>query len=68
MENLNPRELVKMAGGPVIVARELGLTHGAVSQWRRVPAQHVVKMAMLAGIPAHQIRPDVFPAPQPEAA
>lgn len=42
------------------VARALGITHGAVSQWRRVPAERVVDVEALTGIPREQLRPDLY--------
>lgn len=68
MSEMEVRVLVKRAGGPVAVASALGLTHGAVSQWRRVPAQHVLTVSDLSGALPHEIRPDVFPKPTPEPA
>jgi hypothetical protein len=52
------------------LARDLGITHGAISQWRRVPAERVVDVERITGISRHTLRPDVFgPAPkQTEAA
>lgn len=43
------------------VARALGITHGAVSQWRRVPAERVVVVSALTGIPRERLRPDLYP-------
>lgn len=42
------------------VARALGITHGAVSQWRRVPAERVLDVEGLTGIPREQLRPDLY--------
>ena len=42
------------------VARALGITHGAVSQWRRVPAERVIAVEGLTGIPREQLRPDLY--------
>ena len=43
------------------VARELGITHGAVSQWRRVPAERVLDVSRITGIPKEDLRPDIYP-------
>lgn len=61
MVSIDVKSVVRLAGGTVFVARALGLTHSAVSQWRRVPAQHASKVADLAKIKPHDVRPDVFP-------
>jgi hypothetical protein len=42
------------------LARALGITHGAVNQWRRVPAERVVAVERITGIPREVLRPDVF--------
>ncbi len=43
------------------IARELGITHGAVSQWRRLPAERVLDVEKITGIPRHELRPDLYP-------
>jgi DNA-binding transcriptional regulator YdaS (Cro superfamily) len=45
------------------VAEALKITHGAVSQWKRVPAERVLDVEKLTGIPRHMLRPDIFPNP-----
>lgn len=45
------------------VARELKITHGAVSQWARVPAERVLIVERITGIPRHLLRPDIYPNP-----
>lgn len=43
------------------IAKELGITHGAVSQWRRVPADRVLEVERLTGVSRHVLRPDIYP-------
>lgn len=43
------------------VARALKITHGAVSQWKRVPAERVIVVEALTGIPRERLRPDLYP-------
>lgn len=50
------------------VARELGITRSAVSQWKSVPVEHVLTIEKSAGIPRHELRPDIYPPPQSEVA
>ncbi len=49
------------------LSRELGITHGAISQWRRVPVERVLDIERITGLPRHVLRPDIYPPPQ-EAA
>ncbi len=50
-------------GGTNAVARLVRVTPQAVSQWHQVPVRHVMALAAAGGVPAHELRPDVFPAP-----
>lgn len=50
------------------LARGLGITHGAIVQWRgRVPASRVVEVERLTGIPRESLRPDLYRASAGEA-
>lgn len=51
----------KAAGDP--------LTSQAVLQWveRGVPSKRVAIVSEVTGIPPHEIRPDIFPAPRRKA-
>lgn len=54
------------------LARGLGITHAAVRQWEgHCPAERVVQVESLTGIPREALRPDLYrrePAPPREAA
>jgi len=56
------KQIIRSAGGPLAVSRAVGRHHSAVCKWWRVPAPLVLTVAGMSGIPAHAIRPDVFPA------
>ena len=43
------------------LAREIGITRGAVAQWDRVPAERVGEVSRVTGIPVDALRPDLFP-------
>lgn len=43
------------------LARGLGITRGAVAQWRQIPANRVGQVSKLTGIPPCILRPDIFP-------
>ena len=54
------------------VAQQLGVTLAMWSRWengrRAIPANRVNDISELTGIPPHELRPDVFRAPQAEDA
>lgn len=43
------------------IAKEAGITPGAVYQWGEVPPEHVLVVERVAGIPRHKLRPDLYP-------
>lgn len=49
------------------IADACGISHGAVWQWRKVPATRVLIVERITGIPRHMLRPDIFPNPAREA-
>lgn len=42
------------------LARELGLTRGAVAQWKKVPAERMADVSRITGISIELLRPDIF--------
>jgi DNA-binding transcriptional regulator YdaS (Cro superfamily) len=50
----------KAAGGTRPLARRLGITASAVSQWERVPAERVVEVERATGVPRELLRPDLY--------
>ncbi len=58
-------ELLARRGTLTRIATGLGISPAAVSQWHRVPAERVEELSRLLGLPAHQLRPDLHPAPMP---
>ena len=53
-------------GAVAHLARELGISHAAIRQWGRVPAERVVEVERITGIPREALRPDLYrraPAP-----
>lgn len=47
-------------GGIVKLSLALGLSRGAASQWRRVPAERVLEVERLTGVPKEILRPDLY--------
>jgi len=57
---------IDAAGGVAKLARLVGVTSQAISQWDRVPAERVLAVEDATGVPAHELRPDVYRAPAAE--
>ncbi|WP_121041978.1 transcriptional regulator [Stenotrophomonas rhizophila] len=51
---------IKELGGPALIGRVCGVSSQAVSQWKRVPAEHVLAIEAATGVSRHDLRPDVF--------
>jgi DNA-binding transcriptional regulator YdaS (Cro superfamily) len=63
-------EAIRAAGGPTKLAKAIGVDHSTVIGWRRanrIPAERVRAVAVASGIPAHQLRPDIFDPPPPNS-
>lgn len=63
---------IEAAGSASALAKRIGMVKSAIGNWRRreggVPAQHVPTVCRHTGLPAHVVRPDLFPAPGEAAA
>lgn len=42
------------------LAKALNISAAALSVWRNVPPEHVLKIEALTGVSRHDLRPDVF--------
>lgn len=66
---LSPKDrAIEAAGGVTRLSEALGVTRSAVSQWPRVPAERVLKVEEVTKVPRHELRPDIYPPPEKEAA
>jgi DNA-binding transcriptional regulator YdaS (Cro superfamily) len=55
--------VIEKAGGPTALARALDIKSPSIHGWTRVPAERVLRVSEITGIPPHEIRPDVFAPP-----
>ena len=59
-------DIIKRLGGPTKAAEALGISNpSVVLNWRKrqsVPADRVLAISKLTGIPPHRIRPDIWEA------
>lgn len=70
MPNYDPplKKALDAAGGPVKLARALGIGASAVTQWTRVPPRHVPMVEQITGIAGRELRPDLWGLPAKDAA
>lgn len=54
------RAAVLRAGGISALARGLGISSSAVSQWMRVPAERVLEVEKLTGVSRQELRGDIY--------
>lgn len=59
-QHLTGMEAVKDRMTLARLAREIGITRGAVAQWDRVPAERLGEVSRATGIPVERLRPDLF--------
>lgn len=58
---------IKAVGGLAGLAKPLGISEQAVSQWDEVPPLRVLAVEQISGVPRHELRPDLYPEPAAEA-
>ncbi len=56
-------DLYRLRKPHVKLAAHLGIARAAVSGWKRVPAERLEAVARFLGVPAAQLRPDLYPDP-----
>jgi DNA-binding transcriptional regulator YdaS (Cro superfamily) len=61
-KNLNEglRLAIEAAGTRYALAKKLGLTPTAVLEWYRIPAELVVEVERVTGVPREHLRPDLY--------
>lgn len=55
----------KVVGASKELARRIGVTPQAVSQWKQVPANRVIAVERATGINRSDLRPDLYPPETP---
>lgn len=52
---------IEVAQGPGKLGAAVGVSSQAISQWKQVPAQRVLQVERVTGVPRHMLRPDLYP-------
>lgn len=53
---------IEAVGSSQELARKLGITPQALSQWLRVPPLRVLDVERASGVSRHDLRPDIYPS------
>jgi DNA-binding transcriptional regulator YdaS (Cro superfamily) len=62
---------IRLAGSMRALARALGLSHQAIVLWRntgKIPANHIIEIERITGLPRKYLRPDLYAPRDPEVA
>lgn len=73
MKRKNPlAAAIEKAGGQAALARMLGVKQQTVFGWlhhsRQVPAERVLAVERVTGVPRHELRPDIYPREESRGA
>ena len=63
-----PLRRVLAIKGPTALSKDLGIVPSAITQWDRVPAKWLMRVAQITGIPMAELRPDLAPEPAQEGS
>jgi TorA maturation chaperone TorD len=61
-------QAIDAAGGIGALARALGISQPSVSNWHRIPAERVLAVESLTGVPRSTLRPDLYPMDESASA
>jgi DNA-binding transcriptional regulator YdaS (Cro superfamily) len=51
---------IKAAGGVGPLARLLGMSSPALSEWKRVPSHRILQVEAVTGVERERLRPDLY--------
>jgi len=54
---------IKEAGGVTALAQALRVNRQAIYQWRAIPANRVIEIEGVTGVPREELRPDLYRRP-----
>jgi TorA maturation chaperone TorD len=60
MRDSGIEKAIRAAGGLSVLARRLGIAQPSVSKWARVPAERVIAVEAVTGVPRTVLRPDLY--------
>jgi TorA maturation chaperone TorD len=61
MREAGVEQAIRAAGGVGALARGLGVSQPAVSNWQKIPAERVLAVEAHTGVPRTVLRPDLYP-------
>lgn len=68
MDNKSPLERAKeRVGGQAALAKLIGVTAQAISQWEEVPPLRVLDVERATGVSRSELRPDLYPVEEVRA-
>jgi DNA-binding transcriptional regulator YdaS (Cro superfamily) len=63
MDETSPIDRAAAAvGNKSELARRLGITVQSIQQWKKIPAERLVDIERVTGIPREELRPDLYRA------
>src|SRR5687768_1035533 len=60
MRDASLEQVIQTVGGVRELSRLLGISQPAVSNWKRVPADRILQVESITGLPRAAIRPDLY--------